>query len=122
MRGEAPRGRDLARLSEAVTKYEAEEALVSLSLDGLADHLTFDKSASKGWKELAGTVFHHTRAVAEAPLKLKKGLTGSAGFNFWASADGKNCVDSKNLTEYWKQILMQVFTISKLQSKLLLVT
>ena len=112
MRGEAPRGRDLARLSEAVTKYEAEEALVSLSLDGLADHLTFDKSASKGWKELAGTVFHHTRAVAEAPLKLKKGLTGSAGFNFWASADGKNCVDSKNLTEYWKQILMQVFTIS----------
>ena len=42
-----PRGRDLARLKEAVTKYEAEEALVSLSLDGLADHLTFDKSAGK---------------------------------------------------------------------------
>ena len=100
----------MARLTEAVTKYEAEEALVSLSLDSLADHLTFDKARDKGWREMAGTVFHQTRAVAEAPLKLKKGLSGSAGFNFWASADGKNCVDSKNLTEYWKQILMQVFT------------
>ena len=46
--------------------------------------------------------------MAEAPLKLKKSRTGSAGFNFWASPDDKNCVDGKNLTKYWEQILMHV--------------
>ena len=65
-------------------------------------------SLGVGSKDLAGAVFHHTRAVAEAPLKLKKGLTGSGGFSFWARADSKDCVDNKNLKEYWKQILMQV--------------
>ena len=58
--------------------------------------------------ELAHTVFHHTRGVAEAPMKLRKSLAGSGGFSFWAKADGKNSVDAKNLSEYWKQILMTV--------------
>ena len=61
-----------------------------------------------GWMELAHTVFHHTRGVAEAPMKLRKSLAGSGGFSFWAKADGKNSVDVKNLSEYWKQILMTV--------------
>ena len=61
-----------------------------------------------GWMELAHTVFHHTRGVAEAPMKLRKNLAGSGGFSFWAKADGKNSVDAKNLSEYWKQILMTV--------------
>ena len=108
VRGENPSHKDLNRLNKPVTKYDFEEAVVSLSLDNVVDYLTFDKSSSKGWKDLAGTVFHQTRAVAEAPLKLKKGLSGSGGFSFWARADSKDCVDSKNLSEYWKQMLMQV--------------
>ena len=51
-------------------------------------------------------MFHHTRAVAETPLKLKKGLSGSGGFSFWARAGGKDCVDQRNLAEYWKELLM----------------
>ena len=96
VRGENPSHKDLNRLNKPVTKYDFEEAVVSLSLDNVVDYLTFDKSSSKGWKDLAGTVFHQTRAVAEAPLKLKKGLSGSGGFSFWARADSKDCVDSKN--------------------------
>ena len=41
-------------------------------------------------------------------MKLRKGLAGAGGFSFWAKADGKDCVDVKNLSEYWKQILMTV--------------
>jgi len=107
VRGENPSRRDFNRLRNPVTKYNFEEALVRLSLDAIVDHMTFSKSNS-GWNELASVVFHHTRAVAEAPLKIKKGLTGSAGFNFWARADSRDSVDQKNLPEYWKQILMQV--------------
>ena len=108
VRGEAASSRDVARVREAVTRYEVEESLVSLSLDSTADHLTFSRSQTKGWRDLAGSVFHQTRAVAEAPEKLKKGMSGSGGFSFWARADSRDCVDSKNLTEYWKQMLMQV--------------
>ena len=106
VRGEDPARKDLA--VEKVSQYKIEEALVSLSLDRVADHLTFDKATDKGWKDCGGSVFHQTRAVAEAPLKLKKGLSGSAGFSFWAKADGKDSVAPKNLPEYWKQVLMQV--------------
>ena len=65
-------------------------------------------SSIPGWSDLARAVFHHTRGVAEAPLKLRQGLSGAGGFSFWAKADGKDCVDVKNLTEYWKQMLMTV--------------
>jgi len=106
VRGENPARKDLH--VEKVPHYRMEEALVSLSIDRIADHLTFDKATDKGWKECGGSVFHQTRAVAEAPLKLKKGLSGSAGFSFWAKADCKDCVAPKNLPEYWKQVLMQV--------------
>ena len=106
VRGEDPVRKDLA--VEKVSQYKIEEALVSLSLDRIADHLAFDKATDKGWKDCGGSVFHQTRAVAEAPLKLKKGLSGSAGFSFWAKADGKDSVAPKNLPEYWKQVLMQV--------------
>ena len=61
-------------------------------------------------------MFHHTRGVAEAPLKLRKGLSGAGGFSFWAKADGKDCVDVKNLTEYWKQILMTVSSKAGLET------
>ena len=61
-------------------------------------------------------MFHHTRGVAEAPLKLRKGLAGAGGFSFWAKADGKDCVDVKNLTEYWKQILMTVSSKAGLET------
>jgi len=108
VRGENPNRRDINRVRNPVSKYDFEEALVRLSLDSIVDHMTFSKSPSSGWSDLAGTVFHQTRAVAEAPLKIKKGLTGSAGFNFWARADSRDCIDNKNLPEYWKQILMQV--------------
>jgi len=107
VRGENPSKRDTNVAN--ISQYTMEEALVSLSIEGLADHLTFDKANSaKGWRDCGGTVFHHTRAVAEAPLKLKKGLSGSAGFSFWAKADTKDCVALKNLPEYWKQVIMQV--------------
>ena len=61
-------------------------------------------------------MFHHTRGVAEAPLKMRKGLAGAGGFSFWAKADGKDCVDVKNLTEYWKQILMTVSSKAGLET------
>ena len=61
-------------------------------------------------------MFHHTRGVAEAPLKLRKGLSGAGGFSFWAKADGKDCVDVKNLAEYWKQILMTVSSKAGLET------
>jgi len=106
VRGENPARKDLD--VEKMSLYSMEEALVSLSLDRVADHLTFDRATDKGWRDCGGSVFHQTRAVAEAPLKLKKGLSGSAGFNFWAKADSKDSVAPKNLPEYWKQVLMQV--------------
>ena len=46
--------------------------------------------------------------MAEAPLKIKKGLSDSGGFNFWAKADSKDSVNPKALPEYWKAVLMQV--------------
>ena len=67
-------------------------------------------------------MFHQTRAVAEAPLKLKKGLSSSGGFSFLASAGGKNCVDVKNLSEYWKQILMTVTPQAGLEKVAAIVT
>jgi len=106
VRGENPARKDL--LIEKMSLYKMEEALVSLSLDRIADHLTFDRGTDKGWRDCGGSVFHQTRAVAEAPLKLKRGLSGSAGFNFWAKADSKDSVAPKNLPEFWKQVLMQV--------------
>lgn len=106
VRGENPARKDL--VIEKISLYKMEEALVSLSLDRIADHLTFDRGTDKGWRDCGGSVFHQTRAVAEAPLKLKRGLSGSAGFNFWAKADSKDSVAPKNLPEYWKQVLMQV--------------
>ena len=106
VRGENPARKDLE--VEKISLYRMEEALLSLSLDRIADHLTFDRATDKGWRDCGGSVFHQTRAVAEAPLKLKKGLSGSAGFNFWAKADSKDSVAPKNLPEYWKQVLMQV--------------
>jgi hypothetical protein len=41
--------------------------------------LVFHNNVLRSWKECAATVFHTTRAVAEAPEKLKKNLSGSAG-------------------------------------------
>jgi hypothetical protein len=49
-----------------------EEALVQLAVDGVADHLTVSPGPGGDWQQAAAIVFHHTRAVAEAPLKLKK--------------------------------------------------
>ncbi|XP_023335234.1 crossover junction endonuclease EME1 isoform X2 [Eurytemora carolleeae] len=66
----------------------------------------------RGWKECACNVFHQTRAVAEAPEKLKKSVSSSASFEFYAKAEGKDCISPKNLVEYWKQVLMQVTIIS----------
>ena len=37
-------------------RYQVEEALFSLSVDRLADHFTYDKFSSTGWKLLSGTV------------------------------------------------------------------
>jgi len=96
-----------------VSQYDFEMALLSLSMDDVMDYLTFDKSndKTKGWKECAGLVFHHTRAIAEAPEKLKKNISNSAGFDFYA-ADIKDSISAKNLYEYWKQMLMQVTSMS----------
>ena len=47
---------------------------------------------------------------------MRKGLAGAGGFSFWAKADGKDCVDVKNLTEYWKQILMTVSSKAGLET------
>lgn len=107
VRGEKLSKKDAERLANPVTKYDFEEALASLALDGLADNYTFDKT-SEGWKDLSCAVFHHTRAVAETPSKLARELSGAGGFNFWAKEGGKDCVDVKNLAEYWKQVLMTV--------------
>ena len=74
----------------------------------MTDLITLCTDRIPGWRELGQAVFHQTRGVAEAPLKLRKGLSGAGGFSFWAKADGKDCVDVKNLAEYWKQILMTV--------------
>jgi len=106
VRGVEPSRKDLA--ASVVDRYKVEEALLTVSIDRHADHLTFDRSSSTGWRDLAGTVFHHTRAVAEAPGKLKKNVSDAAGFSFWAKADSKDCVAPKNLPEYWKQVIMQV--------------
>ena len=85
-----------------------EEALVKLSVKRLADHFTCNPEPGGGWQQCAGIVFHHTRAVAEAPEKMKKGLSGSGGFDFWAQASSKDSKDPKNLPEYWKDVLTQV--------------
>jgi hypothetical protein len=42
-----------------------------------ADH-HYEFYLIRTWKECAASVFHTTRAVAEAPEKLKKNLAGSA--------------------------------------------
>ena len=47
VRGENPARRDLNRANSQVSKYDLEEALVSLSLDNIVDHLTFS-GGSKG--------------------------------------------------------------------------
>jgi len=106
VRGVEPSRKDLA--ASVVDRYKIEEALLTVSIDRHADYLNYDKSSNSGWRDLAGTVFHHTRAVAEAPGKLKKNASDSAGFSFWAKADSKDCVAPKNLPEYWKQVMMQV--------------
>lgn len=106
VRGAEPSKKDLA--ASVVDRYKIEEALLTVSIDRHADYLTYDKSSNTGWRDLAGTVFHHTRAVAEAPGKLKKNISDAAGFSFWAKADSKDCVAPKNLPEYWKQVMMQV--------------
>ena len=49
-------------------------------------------------------------------------ILGAAGFSFWARADSKDCVDSKNLTEYWKQMLMQVSSGAGLEKVSAIVT
>jgi len=98
--------------STLVTEYQMQESLLTLSINRVMDHLTFDKASDKGWKDCASSVFHQTRAVAEAPEKIKKSISSSASFEFYAKADGKDCISPKNLTEYWKQVLMQVSVIS----------
>jgi len=95
-----------------VTEYDYQEALLTLSIDNILDFRTFDKATDKGWKDCAGLVFHHTRAIAEAPEKLKKNISSSAGFEFYAKADGKDSISPKNLQEYWKQVIMQVTSMS----------
>lgn len=110
VRGVDPAARDVALAAggNRPTFYSVEEALVRLSVERLADHATYNPEAGGGWQLCAGLVFHHTRAVAEAPLKIKKGLSDSGGFNFWAKADSKDSVNPKALPEYWKAVLMQV--------------
>jgi len=109
VRGESA---NIRRNGNRVSDYQFQEALLSLSIESVMDYRTFDKDTSKGWKDLAGMVFHHTRAVAEAPEKLKKNISNSAGFEFYAKADVKDSISPKNLLEYWKQVLMQVTTMS----------
>ena len=41
-------------------------------------------------------------------MKLRRELADQGGFGFWAKLDCKDSVDRKNLSEYWKQVLMQV--------------
>ena len=89
-----------------------EEALVKLSIARVADYFTCSPEPGGGWQHCAGIVFHHTRAVAEAPLKMKKGLSGSGGFDFWAQEHTKSSATPKNLPEYWKEVLKQVHTIN----------
>ena len=117
IRGELPKKKDLDRLAHTITKYDFDESVVSLSLERVADHLFFEKSPTKGvgWKDLGSAVFHQTRAVAEAPLKLSKELAGAGGFSFLAKAGGKNCVDVKNTAEYWKQMLMAISSQATLE-------
>ena len=108
IRGEVPASKDTSLLSGRASRYNMEEALVKLSVKRLADHFTCNPEPGGGWQQCAGIVFHHTRAVAEAPEKMKKGLSGSGGFDFWAQASSKDSKDPKNLPEYWKDVLTQV--------------
>eukprot|EP00088_Acartia_fossae_P000937 TRINITY_DN10349_c0_g1_i4.p1 TRINITY_DN10349_c0_g1~~TRINITY_DN10349_c0_g1_i4.p1 ORF type:complete len:495 (-),score=84.80 TRINITY_DN10349_c0_g1_i4:248-1732(-) len=112
VRGETVARGANSRATSHVSEYQFQEALLTLSIEGTMDYLTFDKATDKGWKECAGLVFHHTRAIAEAPDKLKKNISSSAGFDFYAKADVKDSISPKNLVEYWKQVLMQVTTMS----------
>jgi len=107
VRGAAPAARDMALMSGRASKYNMEEALVKLSIARVADYFTCSPEPGGGWQQCAGIVFHHTRAVAEAPDKIKKGLSGSGGFDFWAKGLSGSA-DTKNLTEYWKEVLQQV--------------
>ena len=108
VRGATPAAKDMALMSGRASRYNMEEALVKLSIARLADYFTCSPEPGGGWQHCAGIVFHHTRAVAEAPLKMKKGLSGSGGFDFWAQANCKDSVSPKNLPEYWKEVLKQV--------------
>jgi len=108
VRGAAPVAKDMALMSGRASRYNMEEALVKLSIARVADYFTCSPEPGGGWQHCAGIVFHQTRAVAEAPLKMKKGLSGSGGFDFWAQANCKDSVTPKNLPEYWKEVLKQV--------------
>lgn len=108
VRGAAPAAKDMALMSGRASRYNMEEALVKLSIARVADYFTCSPEPGGGWQHCAGIVFHHTRAVAEAPLKMKKGLSGSGGFDFWAQEHTKNSATPKNLPEYWKEVLKQV--------------
>jgi len=108
VRGAAPAAKDMALMSGRASRYNMEEALVKLSISRVADYFTCSPEPGGGWLHCAGIVFHQTRAVAEAPLKMKKGLSGSGGFDFWAQANCKDSVTPKNLPEYWKEVLKQV--------------
>ena len=112
VRGAAPAAKDMALMSGRASRYNMEEALVKLSIARLADYFTCSPEPGGGWQHCAGIVFHHTRAVAEAPLKMKKGLSGSGGFDFWAQEHTKSSATPKNLPEYWKEVLKQVHTIN----------
>ena len=111
VRGAAPAAKDMALMSGRASRYNMEEALVKLSIARVADYFTCSPEPGGGWQHCAGIVFHHTRAVAEAPLKMKKGLSGSGGFDFYAQEHSKNSLTPKNLPEYWKEVLKQVLYI-----------
>ena len=72
VRGAALAAKDLALMSGRASRYNMEEALVKLSIVRVADYFTCSPEPGGGWQHCAGIVFHHTRAVAEAPLKMKK--------------------------------------------------
>ena len=110
VRGAAPAAKDMALMSGRASRYNMEEALVKLSIARVADYFTCSPEPGGGWQQCAGIVFHHTRAVAEAPDKIKKGLSGSGGFDFWAKGLSGSAA-TKNLTEYWKEVLQQVLYI-----------
>ena len=116
VRGAAPAPKDMAFTTGRASRYNMEEALVRLSVERVADFLTCNPEPSGGWQQCAGIVFHHTRAVAEAPHNMKKSISGSGSFDFYAPEHGKDSVSPKNLAEYWKEVLKQVIIDEILKS------